>query len=415
MDAQQILTLYLVIFFIQLAWDTFLTRLNLSHVEQNSNSVPENFKNHIDLETYKKAVSYTLVKGRFGLIASLYSSIVLLVFILSGFFGMLDNQVARLVPGLYTQGIVFIFALSLIFSILNLPFSLYSVFGIEERFGFNKMTFKLWFFDLLKNLLVSAIILIPLLYGLFWFMDATGELWWLYAFFFLSATQLVLMYVYPVWIAPMFNKFTPMPEGELKNQIERLAKKVNFKTSGIFLMDGSKRSTHGNAYFTGFGANKRIVLFDTLVDSLKDPETLAVLAHEMGHEKKKHIKKSLGVSLLMTLIGFWLLSLLISYEPLFLAFGFNSISYHGALIIFSFIASPITYFLTPLFSVMSRKFEYEADRFAVKATGSAEPLINALIGLSKKSLSNLNPHPLYSFFHYSHPTLAERIEAMKKI
>jgi len=415
MDSQQILTLYLIIFFLQLGWDVFLTRLNMRHVKQNAAQVPEAFREHVDRDTYSKAVKYTLVKGRFGLYSGLYSSFILLAFILGGFFGMLDNSIGQLGLGAYTHGIVFIFLLSFIFFLLNLPFSLYSIFGIEERFGFNKMTLKLWFLDSIKNLAISVAILAPLLYGLFWFMDATGAYWWLYAFIFLSVVQLFLMYVYPVWIAPLFNEFTPMPEGKLKEQIELLAKKVDFKTSGIFLMNGSKRSAHGNAYFTGFGANKRIVLFDTLVENLNDEETLAVLAHEMGHEKKKHIKKSLAVSLLMTLIGFWILSLLIAYEPLFLAFGFNSVSYHGALIIFSFVASPFTYFLTPLFSVMSRKFEYEADRFAVKATGGAEHLINALIGLSKKSLSNLSPHPLYSFFHYSHPTLAERIEAMKKI
>jgi len=222
------------------------------------------------------------------------------------------------------------------------------------------------------------------------------------------------MYVYPVWIAPLFNKFTPLAEGALRDTIFAVAEKVGFKTSGIFVMDGSKRSSHGNAYFTGFGKNKRIVLFDTLIENLGDAGTVAVLAHEMGHQKKNHIKKLLCLSLLIMLVGFWILSLLINYLPFFEAFGFKQTSYHGALIIFSFAAAPVTYFLSPLISVLSRRFEYQADRFAVAATGNGTDLTEALLALSKKNLSNLTPHPWFSFFHYSHPTLHERLRAIQK-
>jgi STE24 endopeptidase len=244
-------------------------------------------------------------------------------------------------------------------------------------------------------------------------MGATGSYWWLYAFAFLATVQLLLMYLYPVFIAPLFNTFTPLEEGSLKDQIFSLAEKIGFKTSGIFIMDGSKRSSHGNAYFTGFGAIKRIVLFDTLIENLSEPQAISVLAHEMGHERKGHIKKTLVISLITTCLGFWVLSLFINYQPFYQAFGFPTKSYHAALVIFAFASSPITYFLSPLFSLLSRKHEYEADRFAIDAVGGCDDLCEALLSLSKNSLSNLTPHPWYSFFHYSHPTLTERLQAMR--
>jgi STE24 endopeptidase len=414
MTAGNILALYLIVFFIYVAWESLLTVLNMRHVRRNAGGVPDFFRRHIDPDTYGRSVDYTLTKGNFGLFASLYSSALLLLFILSGFFGQLDGLVSSGGFGSYTHGVIFIYSLSLIVSVLNLPFGLYSTFVIEERFGFNKMSFGLWVKDQIKGLILSLLLMTPLLYGLFWFMDASGPLWWVYAFLFVSFFQLLLMYIYPAWIAPWFNKFSPLDEGQLREAIETLARRLEFKTAGIFLMDGSRRSAHGNAYFTGFGKNKRIVLFDTLINNLKDEQTVAVLAHEIGHQKKNHIKKSLAFSMLITLAGFWILSVLLDYQPLFLAFGFEQTSYHGALIIFSFVSAPVTYFLSPFFSLLSRKHEYEADRYAVDAVGGYQPLSEALLSLSKKSLSNLTPHPWYSFFHYSHPTLHERISAMKR-
>jgi STE24 endopeptidase len=415
MTTNNILATYLILFAFYFLFDMALALLNMRFVKQHAQEMPEFFKGHIDEDTYSKSVDYTLTKGRFGIISSFYSAALLLVIILFGYFGKLDAVLQGFALGAYTEGVAYVLVLSFILSLFQVPFELYSTFIIEERFGFNKSTLKLWFSDKVKGMLVGLIILVPMLYGLFWFMDSAGALWWLYAFLFITGLQLLVMYIYPVLIAPLFNKFEPLEEGALKQAIFDLADKVGFKTSGVFLMDGSRRSGHGNAYFTGFGKNKRIVLFDTLVDTLSTEQTVAVLAHEMGHQKKQHIKKSLLLSLVIMFVAFWILSLLINYLPFFEAFGFERISYHGALIIFAFAFEPVTYFLTPLFSMLSRRFEYQADSFAVKAVQSAGDLSGALLNLSKKNLSNFTPHPLYSFFHYSHPTLHERIVAMNKV
>ncbi len=414
MTGTQILTLYLVLFSIEFCWETFLEFLNRQYVKKNRDVIPPVFRDTIDPATYEKSVSYTLVKNRFGMISSLFSSFFLLLIILSGALSSIDTFIAKWQLGTYTHGIVYIYALSLIFSLSSLPFSLYSIFVIEERFGFNRMTWKLFITDAIKGLFLSALFLTPLLYALFWFMDSAGQNWWVYAFCLFAVFQLLMVLIYPTFIAPLFNKFSPLEDSELEDQILALAEKVGFKTSGILVMDGSKRSRHSNAYFTGLGKTKRIVLFDTLVEKSGRQELLGVLAHEIGHEKKNHIKKGMLYSLLGLSAGFWVISLLLPYTPFYQAFGFSASSYHAALILFSFCSGPFTFFLAPLRSKLSRKYEYEADRFAVKATGSAAGLKNALLQLSKDNLSNLTPHPLYSAYHYSHPTVSERIAAMEK-
>jgi STE24 endopeptidase len=267
--------------------------------------------------------------------------------------------------------------------------------------------------DLVKGTLVSVVITTPLLLLLFWFIDAAGPLWWVYAFAAVALLQLVLFYLYPVLISPIFNKFTPLPGGPLRTAIAALAERTGFRTSGIFVMDGSKRSSHANAYFTGFGRNKRIVLFDTLVNSLGVDETSAVLAHEIGHEKRNHIKKGIAFSFAILFVGFYLLGVMLHYPEFYAAFGFTRPSSHAALVIFMFASSPVMFFLSPLVSLLSRKHEYEADAFASDVVGTWKPLGTALLSLHKASLSNFTPHPLYSFFHYSHPTLAERLGALE--
>ena len=414
MKPQAILTLYLVLFALEYLWETLLTVLNIRHVRAHAQAPPEPFRGVIDQETYRKSVDYTLTRNRFALISDTASSIFLLLVILSGSLGWIDTFLERFQLHPYLHGIVYIFVLSAVFGLFSLPFTLYSIFVIEERFGFNKMTWKLFLIDGIKSLILSVVIMTPLLYGLFWFMDATGKYWWVWAFLFLAGFQLLMVVIYPTVIAPWFNKFSPLEEGSLRDKIIALAEKVRFRTSGIFVMDGSKRSKHSNAYFTGLGRVKRIVLFDTLIDTLGEDQVVSVLAHEIGHEKKNHIKKGLILSLVGMLFGLWILSLLLHYEPFFQAFGFSRPSYHAAIILFGFCSGPFTFFLTPLGSILSRKYEYEADRFAVDATGTAEFLKQALLKLSKDNLSNLTPHPWYSFYHYSHPTLAERLKAMEE-
>lgn len=412
--AAQIFSLYLTIFTVQLLWELLLIKLNMQYVAANAASVPTALTKHIEEESYKRSVVYTLTKARFGIFSLLYSAATLLVFIVGGGFGYCDALVTSFGLGAYTTGVVYVLFLSLIFSLFGIPLGLYSTFVIEERFGFNKTTVRLWCEDLLKGAALSTVIMVPLVYALLWFMNAAGAFWWVYAALFLIAVQILLLYLYPAWIAPLFNKFTPLQEGSLKEKISALAARTGFGMSGVYVMDGSKRSGHGNAYFTGFGRNKRIVLFDTLIQNLSEEQVEAVLAHEIGHEKKHHIKKMLCFSVLFILAGFWVLSLLLGYQPLFDAFGFRSPSNYAGLVLISFAFEPVTYFIGPLFAVLSRRFEYQADHFAMQATGSADHLIGALLALSKKNLSNLTPHPWFSFFHYSHPTLLERIDAMRR-
>jgi STE24 endopeptidase len=374
--------------------------------------VPDYLADSLDSSTYALSVSYTLCKGRFSSIGVIYSSAWIAVLVLGGCLAKIDAGLAPLGLPSYTQGVLYVLLISFIFSLIDIPLSLYGTFVIEERFGFNKMTIKLWLLDLAKSLALSALLLTPVLYGLFWFMNATGPFWWLYAAIFLAVIQLALIYIFPVWIAPLFNKFTPLPEGSLRGSILALTERLSFRTAGIFMMDGSKRSRHGNAYFTGLGANKRIVLYDTLINSLSEEQVVSVLAHEIGHQKKHHTKKLLLVSLALTFAGFWVLSQLMLWPEFYQAFGFREPAVHGALVIFIFLSGPFVFFLSPLLNALSRRFEYQADAFAVAAVGDKQGLKTGLIELSKKNLSNLTPHPLYSFFHYSHPTLLERIGAI---
>jgi STE24 endopeptidase len=414
-SADTILAIFLLFFGLELAWNASLTILNTRHVRKNRESVPAPFVGTVDSVTYGRSVAYTLVRGRFGLLAGVVSAAALLAIVLTGFLGILDTAARSLPIHPYLQGIAFIAAVSVLFWLISLPFSLYSTFSIETHFGFNRMTPILYIVDTLKSLGISAVIGAAVLLGLFWFMDRTGAYWWIWAFGALTVFQLVMAVLAPLVIAPMFNKFTPLPDGALKERITALAQKLGFRTRWIFVVDSSKRSRHSNAYFTGLGAAKRIVLFDTLVASSSEEEIVSVLAHEIGHEKRNHVKKGLAVSLALSLVGFWLLSILLPWLPLYQAFGFHQTGSHALLVLLAFCSGPFTFFLQPLFSISSRRHEYEADRFAVEGVGSAAGMRSALLRLSRENLSNLTPHPLYSFFHYSHPTLSERLAALERV
>jgi STE24 endopeptidase len=406
MAATIIFVLFIVFFFLEYGSDTALTLLNMSYIRKRAGMVPRAFAGFIDEATSKKAADYTLVRSRFSLLAGSVSSLVLLVFVVTGLFGAVDRLIGSIGLGLYLHGLVYIAALSLFFSLVGLPFALYGQFVIEERFGFNKMTVGLFFKDRLKSLVLSVVLGVPLLLARFFFMDKTGEF---------TLVQLVISLVYPTLIAPLFNKFTPLSPGPLKEKIEALLRSLNYRVKGIFVMDGSKRSRHSNAYFTGLGRTKRIVLYDTLLKLLTDEELVAVFAHELGHEKRGHVWKNLAAGLVGSAAVFFVLSLLLPWTPLYLAFGFSGPSYYGLLIILSLCSGPFTFFLKPIGTAVSRRHEYQADRFAREAFGGNGTLLaSALLKLSRDNLSNLHPHPVYSFVHYSHPTLAERIEALEK-
>lgn len=409
-----IITLFLIFFFLEWMFHSYLEILNIKHLKLKKGQIPEILQGKLDPDQQSKAEDYTLVKSKFGLFQNSYSHLFTLVLLFSGILPWVNEMAAGMISG-YHQGVLFLIILSVFSFLVTLPFSLYSTFGIEKRFGFNTMTPGLWLKDLVKGTALGAVIGIPLLYAVFWFMDKTGAFWWIWITAFLFIVQMVMIVVYPRFIAPLFNKFSPLENQDLARDIEELAQKTGFTSAGIFQMDGSKRSKHSNAYFTGFGKTKRIVLFDTLLEIITPGETLAVLAHELGHFKLNHIKKMLVMNLLQTVFSFWVLSLLIDWQPLYNAFGFSEPQIHTGLFLFMIGSGYFTFFLSPLSSIMSRKHEYEADAFSVNITGKPEDLKNALVILNKENLSNLHPHPFYSAWHYSHPTLLERLTAVDKL
>jgi STE24 endopeptidase len=410
------LGIFAIAYFAEHVLDLWLTRLNLEHIARHEAEVPSYFQESITREEYRKGIAYNREKARLGLVASWTEAPVFWGLLLSGFYGHVDWWARAFGYGSVVTGVIFLAVVSILFSAMALPFNLYSTFVIEQKYGFNRMTWKLWLADFCKRFLLSVVIGIPVLAAILWFMNRfLSGLWWLYVWVFLALVQLFLTSIFPVFIVPLFNKLTPLGEGSLKERILGLARKVRFNLSGIYTMDGSKRSTHSNAFFAGMGRFRRIVLFDTLVNSLNEPEVLAVLAHEMGHNVKRHIRTGLVVALATSLAGLYVLSHLVSHSWFYTAFGFAQPSSHAALFVFMKVAASFTFFLSPLPAMLSRKHEYEADRFSAETLGDPQPMIQGLVKLTKDNLSNLTPHPLYSFFHYSHPTVMERIRALERV
>lgn len=418
MTPQSVLILYIIFLIAEYLFHGGLTLLNIRHTRKKGRSVPEEWRDQFERgslseEEYRRSVRYTLRKQRFGLTEETVSTLFLLAVVLSGALGFADRLIGRIDLPPAIHGIFYVWLISLAFGVVSLPFSLYGEFGIEKEFGFSRMTPGLFAADLVKGIAVSAALSFPLLFALFILMHRGGELWWVWAFLATAAFQFVVSILYPTVIAPLFNRFTPMEEGPLRDRLEALAERCGFETKGIFVMDGSRRSGHSNAYFTGLGRVKRIVLFDTLIESLEDEEIAAVLAHEIGHEKLGHHLKGLVLSVLMLGISLFLVDLLMGFQALYTAFGFSESSPHAILVILAFCSGPFTFFLKPLFTSLSRRHEYRADRYALEHARKPRALESGLIRLSRENLSNIVPHPLYSFFHYSHPALGERIAAME--
>ncbi|MGL1933613.1 MAG: M48 family metallopeptidase [Fibrobacterales bacterium] len=416
MTSQTLLILFISLFSLNTLITIFLEKINSNNLKKFP-SAPGQFSSSISETEYLKSQEYTKDKSQFSILSTLYSAIITLIILFSGILPWVDHTVLDVFSVQahpLSHSVLVILLLSFIASIPNIPFKLYSTFKLEAKFGFNKQTFKEFVIDEAKGLLLSLIIGVPLLFAVFWFFDATGPLWWLWLFGFIALFQIVMMVIYPIWIAPLFNSFTPLEEGELKERLADLAQKASFATQGIFVMDGSKRSGHSNAYFTGFGSFRRVVLYDTLIEQLTTDELVSVLAHEIGHYKKKHIYKMLTRALLFMGFGLYILSYAIGWEPLYTSFDVTP-SYHMGLFLFMTILSPLLFFITPITNLFSRKYEYEADAYAVTITEKKSPMQQALINLSKKNLSNLTPHPLYSGFYYSHPTTLERIDAIEEL
>jgi STE24 endopeptidase len=373
----------------------------------------------IDAATYRRSVDYTLAKSRFGDLVTVFDA-ALLIAILFG--GVLPWAFGKFIAAFGTSVWAmagFLFAVGVALSIISLPFAWYEQFKLEDRFGFNTTTMKTWVLDRLKGFLLAVLLGFPLLALVLKLVGWTGLNWWIWAAAVVIAFQLLLLLIAPAVIMPLFNKFTPLPDGSLRERLFALARRTDFPTRSIEVMDGSKRSRHSNAFFTGFGRFRKIVLFDTLVAELSEPELESVLAHEIGHYKKRHIVKLLGVSIFGVFIGFAAVAWLARQQWFYRAFGFDhrtgfaAANVLPAMLLFTFLAGTISFWFSPLIHMWSRRFEYEADAFARATMGDAQPLVLALRKLTEKNLSNLTPHPLYSGFYYSHPTLLEREQALQ--
>jgi STE24 endopeptidase len=390
----------------------WLERLNRRHVLAHAGAVPEAFKGVVDETTYAKSVQYTLAKGRLDRVESTWDTAVLLAVLFSAVLPWgFEFFTQWLGTSAWAMG-AFLLVTGVVLSLPGLPLSWYDQFRLEERFGFNTTTQKLWWFDRLKGMLLAAALGYPLLVLVLKLVEWTGPWWWLWAWGALLAFQLLMLVLAPVLILPLFNKFTPLPEGTLRERLLKLAERTRFRARSIQVMDGSKRSRHSNAFFTGFGRLRKIVLFDTLIQQLAELELEAVLAHEIGHYRKKHIPKMLLMSAVSSLVGFWLISLLARQEWFYRSFGFEPGSIVPALLLFGLLSGAVTFWLSPVAHWWSRRHEYQADAFAREVMNEPRSLIGALRKLNEKNLSNLTPHPLYSGFYYSHPTLLERERAL---
>ena len=409
-----LLSSFLTFFILRSLTQILLNRLNISHLRQHGDAVPEVFRDTIDREKLKKISAYTVDSSRFGILSALASQAFTLLLLLSGLLPWLVHHLHRPGWGMIPTGLAFFASLGFMVNLFHLPFDLYDTFGIENRYGFNTKTFRVWVMDLLKSLALSALLGGFLLWLLLSLMNKGGKFWWVWAWMLVGAFELLLLWLYPVILAPLFNKFEPVADTELVQRIAKLMERVGLKARGIFQMDASKRSRHTNAYFTGLGKSKRIVLFDTLLQSHTADEIEAVLAHEIGHWKKKHILKQLLVMELLSLIAFYVVAQLLNWPLLYRTFGFSEpVTYVGLLLIGA-LFSPLGYFVQPLGSAFSRKFEREADDYALGLIPSGEPLVQAFKRLAADNLANLTPHPLYAWFYYSHPPLVERILRLKK-
>ncbi|NOQ17606.1 MAG: M48 family metalloprotease [Methyloprofundus sp.] len=400
--------IFLIALVISYSVQFWLSMRQSAYVLKHREQVPEAFTNSVTLAAHQKAADYTIEKGKLGDIDSVVGIIFLLLLTLGGGISMIanfwaDSELSPVMTGIATLGSTF-----LIMSIFELPTSLYQTFVIEEKYGFNNSSIKQFFTDLGMQLVLVAVIGLPLLALILWVMQAIGDSWWFWTWAILISFSLLMSWLYPTVIAPLFNKFTPLEDGTLKDKINQLLDRCGFSSNGIFIMDGSKRSGHGNAYFTGMGNNKRIVFFDTLAESLDDDEMEAVLAHELGHFKRKHVIKMLVASSLMSLISLAILGWLITQTWFFTGLGVDVPSNAVALLLFMLVSPVFTTFMTPISAYFQRKFEFEADDFAAEHA-QASKLISGLVKLYEENASTLTPDPLFSAFHYSHPPAAIRI------
>ena len=410
MEPSTLFNILITILLIKFVIDSVLNHLNAKHF---NDTLPNDVSDVYEINEYQKSQTYKRTNHNFSKITSLFSLITTLLFFFFNGFSIVDEIARGFSNNIIIITLIFFGIIIIGSDIISIPFSLYKTFVIEEKFGFNKSTKKLFFLDKIKGLLMTIILGGSILSIITWFYEFTGNYFWIYTWLLITTFSVFLNMFYSKLIVPLFNEQTILEEGDLKNEIVKYVNSVGFKANNIYVLNGSKRSTKANAYFSGFGNQKRITLYDTLINDLENDEIVAVLAHEVGHYKRKHIFYNLTLSIILTGFALFVLSLFIKTPVLSLALGVSLPSFHIGLIAFGILYSPVSQILGIFMNYMSRKFEYQADNYA-KNTFSASPLISSLKKLSKNSLSNLTPHYLYVFFHFSHPTLLDRIKNLNK-
>ena len=410
MEPSTLFNILITILLIKFVIDSVLNHLNAKHF---NDTLPNDISDVYEINEYQQSQSYKKTNHNFSKITSLFSLITTLLFFFFNGFSIVDKIARGFSNNIIIITLIFFGIIIIGSDIISIPFSLYKTFVIEEKFGFNKSTKKLFFLDKIKGLLMTIILGGSILSIITWFYEFTGNYFWIYTWLLITTFSVFLNMFYSKLIVPLFNEQTILEEGDLKNEIVKYVNSVGFKANNIYVLNGSKRSTKANAYFSGFGNQKRITLYDTLINDLENNEIVAVLAHEVGHYKRKHILYNLTSSIILTGFALFVLSLFIKTPVLSLALGVSHPSFHIGLIAFGILYSPVSQILGVFMNYMSRKFEYQADNYA-KNTFSASPLISSLKKLSKNSLSNLTPHYLYVFFHFSHPTLLDRIKNLNK-
>lgn len=400
--------LFLALLGVMLLTQLWLAARHIRHVDTHRRQVPLAFRRRIPLTAHRKAADYTIAKTRFGRVDALIGVLLLLGWTLGGWLDALDGLWRSFGFGALATGTAFMLSAWLLMAALDLPGSIYQTFVIEARFGFNRTTPRLFAFDQLKSLLLLALFGAPMVAAVLWLMQSAGPWWWLYVWVLWIAFSLFMVWAYPAWIAPLFNKFKPLKAGTMRARIQALLKRTGFRSKGIFVIDSSRRTAHGNAYFTGLGRSKRIVFFDSLLNSLSAPEVEAVLAHELGHFKLRHVLKRMGLLVLTSFAALALLGWLIDQQWFYTGLGMREPSTHAALMLFVLVGPVFTFFLHPLLAWGSRKHEFEADSFAAGVT-SARNLVSALVKLYKDNAATLTPDPLHSAFYDSHPPAAIRV------
>jgi STE24 endopeptidase len=404
---------FLIVLALSAALRLWLGARHIAHVQAHRAAVPPQFASDVTLEAHQKAADYTSTKTRLGLVSVVVDTALVLWLTFGGGVQLLYEIAARWFDGEIARGLVLISLVAVVTMLVELPLGLYRTFRIEERFGFNKMTPALYWIDLAKNAALAAAFGLPLAACVLWLMEVSGEYWWLYAWAVWVVFNLVVLAIYPTWIAPLFNRFSPMNDPELRERVEKLLQRCGFKVKGLLVMDGSRRSSHGNAYFTGFGNSKRIVFFDTLLTRLTPPEVEAVLAHELGHFRLRHVVKRIAWIFVASLGFLWLLDFVMHQDWFYAGLNVEARAIAVALVLFFLVVPSFTFLLQPLFSSYSRKHEFEADSYAAR-NASASDLVSALVKLYKDNASTLTPDPVHSAFYDSHPPALIRISKLQR-